>query len=141
MKAKKTSQAVVTPSAEQDLIAQFGSRLSRMRAALDDCDLFFRSLQESQRTSVADDQPTWIYPEKVRMPAKMYLTKVMYETAKQHGYDVAQADQLFKGSLDGSAIGFCAYHRKPHAPRWANWQIAWRKYVERAAASRDGKSN
>lgn len=130
MKKKTKSVKPMASTAESDLQQQLSSKLRSIRFLLDECDGLVRSLAETARDPEAGaDEPTWIYAEPVRIPSKIYLTRSMYEVAAAHGFDAAAADRLFKGSLDGSVMGFLELHRKAGAARWANWQQAWKRHV------------
>jgi hypothetical protein len=91
-------------------------------------------LSEKRRGAERDDndEPTWNFSVKVRIPSDFYVTKKLYAYAINHG--------LTDEDIPILAGNFIEYYRK-HDKKWAHWTVVWQQWVRRENEARVQKAS
>ncbi len=101
--------------------------------------------KETKRIKERDenDEPTWSYAIKVKIPPDFYLTRKFLDYAMEYGFSVDEATQLMLGKPSGGyAIyeGFFKYYNRV-GTKWQNWTLVWQKWVRTEHDRRQAKKN
>jgi hypothetical protein len=121
--------------------------LKTLRAAIDSMEAKIIEIVGEGSAKIPEldvnDEPTWNYAVKQRIPENIYLTLEFGAYAIKHGFTLEQAEVMFNGTPPGAPKNYNGFKRHflQSGKKYERWTLVWQRWVRDTREHQAKKAN